>query len=389
MNREAALTAAYYAALFFAYGAHLPYWPVWLSEWGLSEAEIGLYLGLAALPRIAGSVLVPALADRYALRRPAVAVTAFATVAVFLAHLAIEERGWLMAATLIAAFAMAPAVPLGEALGLRAATRTGFAYAPIRAAGSVAFLVMNVGMGAAIGRLGADAVIFAVAISFTAVGALALVHPGGGAPPGGGADRSRWSEAAGLLRQPVMLCFALAVAFNAAGHVVLYLYATLDWQAQGISAPVIGWLWATGVIAETVLLLGPGRRIAERIGPARALQAAAAAGALRWLVMSVAPPLAVLWPVQALHALTFALAHLGAMSFIAAAIPPRLAASTQGFVSGLIGGIAMAVASAVAARLVAAGGISAAYWLSVALTILSFAAAVALARLWQGGRIAD
>ena len=37
-------TSAYYGFLFLALGAHLPFWPLWLSDWGLSAAEIGLYI---------------------------------------------------------------------------------------------------------------------------------------------------------------------------------------------------------------------------------------------------------------------------------------------------------------------------------------------------------
>ena len=44
-GREGRLTLAWYGALFFAFGAHQPYWPVWLADWGLTQAEVGGYLG--------------------------------------------------------------------------------------------------------------------------------------------------------------------------------------------------------------------------------------------------------------------------------------------------------------------------------------------------------
>ena len=57
-RREGLLTSAWYGALFFAFGAHLPYWPVWLADWGLSQAEIGTYLGLGLGLRVVGSTLL-------------------------------------------------------------------------------------------------------------------------------------------------------------------------------------------------------------------------------------------------------------------------------------------------------------------------------------------
>ncbi len=64
-RREGLLTSAWYGALFFAFGAYLPYWPVWLAEWGLSQAEIGTYLGLVLGLRVAGSTLLRALAAAF------------------------------------------------------------------------------------------------------------------------------------------------------------------------------------------------------------------------------------------------------------------------------------------------------------------------------------
>ena len=62
-RREGLLTSAWYGALFFAFGAHLPYWPVWLADWGLTQAEIGSYLGLGLVLRVIGATALPALAD--------------------------------------------------------------------------------------------------------------------------------------------------------------------------------------------------------------------------------------------------------------------------------------------------------------------------------------
>lgn len=386
-RREGLLTSAWYGALFFAFGAHLPYWPVWLADWGLSQAEIGTYLGLALVLRVIGATALPALADRFAARRVVIALSALAAAAVFAAHLFIETRPVLLAATLAAAFVTAPLIPLGEALGVRAAGMHGFAYAHARAAGSLAFLAMNVGLGALIARLGPGVVLWAVALNFLAVAALGAVHPGGGAPPGAGLDRSKLREAGALMAHPVFLTFAAAASIGQASHAVYYVYGTLGWVGQGIDAGVIGLLWATGVGAEILLMLGPGRHLVARIGPARAVALAALAGVLRWGLMSLTPGLALLWPVQCLHALTFGLGHLGAMAFVAAAIPPRLQASAQGLYGGGMGGLAIALATLAAGGINAAFGAASAYWLAAAMSGVALVAALRLGWIWDGGRI--
>ena len=285
---------------------------------------------------------------------------------------------------------MAPSVPLGEALGLRAAARFGFAYAPVRAAGSLGFLAANVAVGWALDRASPDLVIWVVSTGFLATALFGALHPGGGAAPGAaGADRALRGEALALIRTPVFALFALALALCQSSHVVFYVYSVLAWQEQGLSGALIGWLWAFGVIAEMALMLGPGRRIVARIGPAAAIACGGLAGVVRWTSMALAPGLAWLGPLQGVHAFTFALAHLGAMAFMAQAIPPRLAGSAQGLLSGVAMGVSSALAMAIAAAIVSAQGFGAAYGFAGALCLVSVAAALALRRAWTGGTLAD
>ncbi len=385
-TREGRLTCGWYWVFFFAAGAHLPFWPIWLAHWGLSEAEIASYTGLALVLRIAGSTALPALADRFAARRLILALGGLLTAAGFLAHLMIETRTALLLATVATAFTSSPLIPLGEALGVRASSRYGFPYAHARAAGSLAFLSATVLVGILVAGLGPNVVLWTMALHFFAAAALGALHPGGGAPPGV-PDRSRLREAIGLLGNPAFLAFAVAASIGQASHAVYYVYGSLIWAAHGIGAGTIGALWAVGVAAEIALMLGPGRGLVLRIGPARALIVMGAAGMLRWALMSLEPGLAALWPLQCLHALTFGIGHLGAMAFVAAAIPSRLQASAQGIQAGGLGGAAMAGATLLAGAIGAAAGPAAAYWLAAAMSVVALAAALRLAALWNGERL--
>ena len=280
------------------------------AEWLAWRCDLALTTAREKV-RVAHAIkLLPAIADRYAIRRTMIAVTSALSAVVLLAHLLIESQILLFAAILLLALLNAPAVPIGEALGLRAARRYHFAYARVRAAGSVAFLIANIAVGSWVGSIGPDTVIWAGAAGLLVTAMVGAIHPGGGAAAGSGADRASVSEILRLARVQVFVLFAATAAIGQAGHAVYYIYSVLDWTAQGIGTNVIGWLWATGVLAETALMLGPGRRWVTRIGPGGALAMAALAGVLRWAAMALEPSAAMLWPVQALHALTFGLGHL-------------------------------------------------------------------------------
>jgi PPP family 3-phenylpropionic acid transporter len=308
---------------------------------------------------------------------------------VFALHALAETKPVLFGLTLLVTATLSPMIPLGEALGLRAAMRHGFPYAHARSVGSVAFLVMNVGLGVTIQHVGADAALWSLVICCLAAAVFGFLHPGGGAPPGGGIDTAGVREGWRLTAAPAFLAFLVAASAGQASHAVYYAYGSLVWQAQGIGAQVIGMLWAVGVVVETALMLGPGTRIVTRIGPARALAIGAAAGVIRWGGLALAPGLVALWPLQALHALTFAMAHLGAMAFIATAVPPRLAATAQGVYVGTLSGLVIAGATFAAGAVSETVGLPPTYWLAAGLSAVSLIGAVVLGRLWQGERMAD
>ena len=143
---------------------------------------------------------------------------------------------------------------------------------------------------------------------------------------------------------------------------------------------------ATAVAVEIVFLLTFGGRAVARLGAIPALALSGAAGVLRWGAMMFDPTGSLLWPIQGLHALTFALAHLGAIAFIARAVPDRYAAAAQGATGAMVGGImalAMLLASALYPRL---GGLT--YGIGVALSLTGTLLALALARRWEGREIA-
>ncbi|MEM6905935.1 MAG: MFS transporter, partial [Pseudomonadota bacterium] len=305
----------------------------------------------------------------------------------FAAHSFAGSFGMLLALTLAASLATAPLIPLGEAMGLRAATRYGFAYAPVRAAGSLSFLAAALGTGWLLDHVSPAILPWLLAVSLLATAMLGWTHPGGGAPLNL-ADRAPAGAWRDLLRHPAFLIFALATALGQGAHAVYYAFSVLIWQEAGLDAVTIGALWATGVAAEIWLMFGPGRSWLARLGPVRALALAALAGILRWGAMALGAEGWVLWPLQAMHALTFGLTHLAAMAFIAEAVPMRLAGTAQGLAAGLIGGSVMAGLILAAGQMAGEAAAPALYLLGAIAAAASFGAALLLGKLWRGGAIA-
>jgi len=195
--------------------------------------------------------------------------------------------------------------------------------------------------------------------------------------------QSMWREAVALVRQPVFIVFVAAAGVAQASHAFYYGFGTLNWRALGYSADFIGLLWALGVIAE-IVLFSVSNRVVARMGPVRLLAAAAISGLIRWTVVALSPPLWLLIPVQFLHAGTFAAAHLGAMHFMARAVPAHLVSTAQSLYAAIMIGIFMAGGQYVSGHLFADYG-ALGYLLMTGTSAVALGLSLLLGRMWSGG----
>ncbi|MEE9359553.1 MAG: MFS transporter, partial [Hyphomicrobium sp.] len=149
-----------------------------------------------------------------------------------------------------------------------------------------------------------------------------------------------------------------------------------------LSGTWIGALWAIGVTAEVILFAYSGA-LARRVGAAPLILAGAAAAVLRWTAMAFDPPLALLIPLQSLHALTFGATHVGAMLFIARAVPHTGTGSAQAFYAVVAAGLGVGAVGLASGPLYAAYG-GRMYFLPAVLALIGFAAGLMLQKGWHG-----
>ncbi len=381
LSRPALHTSAIYFALFASMGVYVPFWSLWLEDWGLSKAEVGTFMAATIAVRVVAGLALPILADKLDRRRVMLVTLCLIGGALFALHLLIESRAILLLATIAVGVILASVMPLGEALGQGAAHKHGFAYAPARAFGSLSFLIFAYLTGYLVGWFGMNVVILLVVGTYLVSAGMALNHPGGGAA--GDKSLPSLAEIARIIVNPTFALFGLGIGCLQASHAVYFTYSSIHWRDLGLSEEVIGQLWAFSVAAEIVLIMGPGTWLVARLGAIGAIAISGVIAALRWLAMMTDPTGTALWALQASHAATFGLGHLGAMAFIAAAIPERANASAQGAYSGLAVGGLLALSTLVAKFLFPTFA-GQTYLLGAVTAALGVVACVLLARRWKG-----
>jgi PPP family 3-phenylpropionic acid transporter len=349
----------FYVISYLGTGVSLPFIATYFRSRGLTGAQIGLILAVPMLARPFTGPVLAVWADGFTLRRTPLALLALGAAAGYLALLAAPGFWGLLVCWLVGMTFLTTLTPLIDVIALRRSRLDGFNYGVPRGAGSAAFIVGNLAMGAILAVMAPSVIvawITTAAIGVAVVSVLALpadrVHEAG-APQLGRAER--WKGLGGLLRDRTFVLAVITAGLIQGAHAFYYGFSALLWRKEGISAPMIGVLWGVGVAVEVGFMwfAEPWRR---KVGPEKLLVLGGAAALLRWTAYAFAPPLWLLFPLQALHALTFAASFMASLRLIERLAPPQSASAAQAINSALSAGFVLGIGTLAAGPLFDAFG---------------------------------
>jgi PPP family 3-phenylpropionic acid transporter len=332
---QASRLAFFYFASFLIVGVQTPFWPVWLAGKGLGVREIATVFAASLWAKVAATPALGALADRLG-RRQAVMVALAGTAVLFYAALWRADAFWAVLWLYVAAAVCQSALqPLGDSITLAAVRQDGLDYGRVRVWGSVSFIVAAAGSGLILAGAPGNRVLALVLSATVLLFAACLVLP---RTPVQEAGRTRWAALGEFAANSRFWLFVAAASALQSSHQVYYGFGTLNWRRLGFSDPVIGCLWAEGVVAE-IALFWVGGRLAARIGPRGLMALSGIGGIARWTLAGLLPGLPAAVGLQLLHALTFGAGHLGAMYYLARTVPPSAAASAQALYAAISAGL--------------------------------------------------
>jgi PPP family 3-phenylpropionic acid transporter len=374
--------SGYGAAYFFASGAFMSYWPVWLRDRGVEDAEIGTLFMSRQIMSVASTLMIGWLAHRIGGTRGLILALASAAILLMIGYQLSHGFLAILLVSLVWGAVWAPTMALYDGVLVTETKARGFNYGSLRVWSSVAFILGVVICGAAVDRNGPSWVLY---VGFA--GIVLLVPAALLLPPAESHHRDAAKHAPfgirDLLASRPFLLFMVATGLCQASHAVLYSFGTLTWRAAGIDDVTISLLWGLSVAVEIVLMLFSGRLLA-RLGVCGMIALALSCGMVRWLGMAFTTELWALVPLQALHAGSFAACHLGAMAFIQRALPASGAALGQSVYYAIGTGATQAVIFQIAGVLYGAYGQKAFLGMFV-VSVVGMVAIVALARQWKGG----
>ena len=371
----------FYGASFLIIGVYGPYFPVWLKAQSLTPALVGLILSLPMFLRIVAAPLTAFAADRIGNPRLMVQAMGVLTLLAFLAPIVIGGVTGFVILAVLNAIALPSLIPLAETFALAGVHRFGLDYGRMRMWGSILFVVANLLGGLALASFGASAILVWLISASILTLAVSLLLPGPSASTSAQpAARLCFADVGALLTQPRYAALLTTAAAIQCSHGYLNSFASLTWQAQGIPDGTIGVLWATGVISE-VILFAFARRLLARLGSTGLLILGGSAALLRWCVLGFDPPFWLLFPLQALHGISFGATHLGAMHDLSRTVPQRLAATAQGLYAAATNGIALGLVVLASGALFSHTGVRT-YWVMAVIAAVGLALAIRFQRAY-------
>jgi len=373
--------SGYGAAYFFAAGAFMSYWPVWLHDRGVQDAEIGTMFMSRQIISVVSTLSIGWLAHRLGSVRGLLLALGCGAVVMIGAY----EFAWGFLAILLVSLVWgsmwSPSMALYDSVLVTETKARGFNYGSLRVWSSVAFILGALACGVAVDRFGPSWVLYVGAASVVLLVPFALLLPIETQRRDGARHASFGIP--DLLRSPTFVLFMVATGLCQASHGVLYSFGTLTWRAAGLSDVTISLLWAESVAVEILLMMASGWLL-TRLGVCGLIGLGLACALVRWTGMAFTTELWALVLLQALHAGTFAACHLGAMAFIQRALPSNGVALGQSVYYAIGTGLAQAIVFQLAGLLYGAYG-QKAFLGMVGVAGLGTVALLLLARRWNGG----
>ncbi|MCU0839174.1 MAG: MFS transporter [Rhodospirillales bacterium] len=326
--------ALFYVVAFLVIGVLQPFWPIWLASRGLSATAIGVTLALSIGIKVFSTPVAAHLADRSGQRRGLIIALLAGSVVTFALFGVVEGLPAILIVSLVFYALWPPVVSLAESLTLLAAARHGFEYGRIRLWGSLGFIAAALAAGWILSRSPPEAVYWMV----LGAAAMCLITAFGLPDLRGETSRSPRLPVIEALRDRGFVRALVACGLVQGSHATYYAFGALYWQGLAFSEGLIGTLWAWGVVAEIILFAFAGRAVA-RLGPSRLIVVSGIGAGVRWLLLATTFALPWLIIAQALHAVSFGCAHLGAMHYIGTRVAPHVSATAQSLYSGIVWGV--------------------------------------------------
>lgn len=323
---------AFYFTIYMTAGTATAYAGIWFADQGISAGEIGIINALPVFIMLVVNLVVGRIADRAADWRQVIVVGAIAAALIPIALFFVSGFWGILLVWTLAALPVAAIGPVLDAATMRMTRRNGTQYGPLRATGTVGYMAIIFITGYVIAWFGGGVFLWIYVGVSILRGVVALALPNFRAPRSEDGAAPAAVGAVHLLEvmKPWFLLPLIGWAMVFGTHLLLNAFQALVFKQQAIGEDMIGVLITVGALSEAVVFFAFSR-FSKRFSARSLILSSAIVSVLRWIAMAFAPSVEILFALQLLHGITFALGYIGCVSFIANWTSENIAAEAQSF----------------------------------------------------------
>ncbi len=205
-------------------------------------------------------------------------------------------------------------------------------YGQYRMAGSIGYIIMAVGAGSILDRIGLPWIFPAYAVMMIVFGLAALRLPRRALR----LSSAGWDKIGAMLRNPSLLLLALTTFIFWIGYNGSINFFGVALKTLGAGTALISYAMVIGAVIEVPIMAYSGRLI-QRYGPVRLMLFAILLQVIRFILLSRISNPAWAIAINILNGPGFVLFYNSSLNYITRLAPPSLLATAQGFLGSIVG----------------------------------------------------
>ena len=342
MNNQRWLAKNFFM-FFITWGIFLPYWTGWLiNDKGLTVSEASIIMGFGLVARAISTMFIFPFVSKVMSNKNVLIFFTASSLVVTLLYIPINSFGGLFLMTLLFSAFYPALLPAVESSASTLMQHGSIHYGKARSLGSFGFVVAVLIISMISGMYGEQMILWMMILGLTALliiqfmpapQILSLVPV---------KENGKTLSMKGLFEVKSFIIVLFVVILLQGAHASYYNYGYIYLQDLNVNPFYIGMILNVAVIFE-VLYFYKADTILTKWMPSSLLLVAAIGSSIRWILVYAFPNMPMFIISQALHALSFAMAHYAFIRYISKALPQEQIPNAQGIYSALAMSLSAAI----------------------------------------------
>lgn len=334
MNQQRWLAKNFF--MFFAtWGIFIAYWTGWLiNDKGISVSEASIIMGFGLVARAISTMFIfPSISKIMSNKRVLIFFTLVSLI-VTLLYIPVSSFVGLFIITMLFSMFYPALLPAMESSAATLMHHGQVHYGKARSLGSFGYVVAVLIISMLTGIYGEQTILWAMIFGLTALFAIQLMPAPQMLTVIPKLEETKSLSMKGLFEVKSFAIVLIVVILLQGAHASYYNYGYIYLQDLNVNAFYIGMILNVAVLFEILYFLKADTFL-TKWKPSSLLLLAAIGSTLRWLLIYLFPNMPMFVVSQALHALSFAMAHYAFIQYISKALPKEQIPNAQGMYSAL------------------------------------------------------